>query len=96
MDSVNIVKSIAENSSPELAGEISPEMLASVMSANNQMLKAAIIENGGELMISPEAIYETLVSLEHVVAEPVGNGAIRLSLALKKAVLEKETEMMAL
>lgn len=30
------------------------------MAANNRVLKAAIIEHGGELRISPESVYEML------------------------------------
>jgi hypothetical protein len=39
---------------------MSPEIISEIMAANNRLLKAAIIENGGELVISPESFYEMI------------------------------------
>ena len=55
------------------------DLVSQLLSANNQMLKAAIIQNGGGLEISTQAIYETLTHKGHVIATENEDGSIRLS-----------------
>lgn len=81
---LNVIKACAHTASVTMSSALPPEVLASVMAANNRVLKAAIIEHGGELRISRESIFETVGNPEHIVATADGDDAIKLALVSKK------------
>jgi hypothetical protein len=69
------------------------EVVCSVMVVNNRILTAAIIENGGKLVISPESVHEMLTGVKHIVAVTNEDESITLSLALKEEILANEQGM---
>ena len=80
----------------EMHHKMPPEVVSALMTANNRMLKAAIIENGGQLTITPESFYEMFHNKLHVVASSDEDGNIKLSLAGKETVNHPESELMPL
>jgi hypothetical protein len=63
------------------------------MVANNRILAAAIIENGGKLTISPDAVHEMLANSGHVFALAAQDGSLTLRLASKDEILSRPEAM---
>jgi len=81
----------AKRSATEMHKKMPVDIIATLLAANNQVLKAAIIENGGELVIYPESLYEMFQNTQHVVASSDDTGCIRLSMATKKIIDQSES-----
>ena len=96
VNTLDVIKACAHSTSAETARHLPPKVVASVMAANNRVLKAAIIENGGELRISSEAIFKTVGNPEHVVATTEEDGAIKLSLASKEEAADPSSDVLPL
>ena len=96
MNTLDLVRACAKCSVAEMPAEISPDIITEIMAANNRLLKAAIIENGGELVISPESFYEIFQNKQHVVAWSDEAGNIRLSLAAKESIEHADFELLPL
>ena len=64
-------------------------VVRSIMLANNRILAAAIVENGGELRISSESVHEILTTASHVMAVAVEDGALSITLASKDEIIAK-------
>ena len=60
MNTLDLVRACSKCSVAVMQQNMSPEIISEIMAANNRLLKAAIIENGGELVISPESFYEMI------------------------------------
>jgi hypothetical protein len=86
-DTLKVLKAYAKSVSTEFSDALPRELLSSVLVANNELLKAATIQNGGEMLISPEAIYKMFIESHHLVATVNDDGSIKLSLAPKEKIL---------
>jgi hypothetical protein len=86
-DVLDVLKGYAETVSPEISAHIPRELLSSVMIANNRALAAAIVENGGELRISPDAVRVSLTTKTHIIATVGKEGALKLSFAPKDEIV---------
>ena len=75
---------------------MSPGIITEIMAANNRLLKAAIIQNGGELVISPESFYEMFQNSQHVVAYSDDAGNVKLSLASKESIDQSQVDLLPL
>jgi hypothetical protein len=93
---LNVVQSDAKRLALAARDRLPADLVSQLLSANNQMLKAAIIQHGGGLEISTQAIYETLTHKGHVVATENEDGSIRLSLARKQEIEQAGSELLAL
>ena len=71
-------------------------MVSSVMVANNRVLAAAMVQNGGELRISEEAMRESLSSKTHIVAVADDDGSLRLTFASKEEIIHAPAESVPL
>ena len=71
-------------------------MIALLMAANNKVLKAAIIENGGKLVISPDSLHESFDNMEHVVASSDDTGSMTLVLAAKASIDQSKLDLLPL
>jgi hypothetical protein len=67
------------------------EIVCSVMLANNRILAAAVIENGGKLTISPDSLHEMLTTTSHVVAVASEDGSLAIILASKEEIITNPT-----
>lgn len=61
----------------------------SIMLANNRILAAAIIENGGELNISSESVHENLTAAGNVMEVATEDGALTVTVASKDEIIAK-------
>jgi hypothetical protein len=96
MNTLNLLKSYAKKSSDEVVKTMDPKIIALLMAANNRVLKAAIIQNFGELVITPESLHESFDNMEHVVASSDHTGCIRLSLAAKDSIDKSKLDLLPL
>lgn len=87
MNTLEMLKAYARQVSSGACEKMPSQMVCSVMVANNRILAAAIIENGGKLIISPGAVHEMLATNGHVVAMAAQDGSFTLSLASKDEIL---------
>ena len=96
MNTVKMLKTYARAVSADCWERMPGEMVHSVMVANNRILAAAVIQNGGKLHISTEAIHEMITATDHhLIAVAEEDGSLTVSLAPKEAILATP-EMMAL
>jgi hypothetical protein len=70
-------------------------LISCLMMANNRILTAAIIENGGKLKISAESVRAMFRTSQHVVAAAHDDDSVMLSLAPKAEVIAN-SDLMAL
>jgi hypothetical protein len=73
LNSLEMIEAYAESVSAEMAEELPSQLLASIMEEDNCILTAAIIENGGELLISPESVYPAMTRMRHIVAAVIAS-----------------------
>jgi len=83
MNTMDILIFSARNSAADMCTKLPAEIFATLLAANNQMLKAAIIENGGELVIHSESFYKMFQDPLHVAAAAGDGGCVKLSLVTK-------------
>jgi hypothetical protein len=96
MNTMEILISSARNSAADMYPKMSAEIFATLLAANNQMLKAAIIENGGELLIHSESFYKMLHDPLHVAAATDDEGCVTLSLVTKNVLDDSECALVPL
>jgi len=96
MNTFDLLKVYSTKSSAEMQKRMDAGIIASLMSANNRVLKAAIIQNGGELVISPESLYRSFENMEHVVASSDDTGSIKLFLAAKESIDRAQLDLLPL
>jgi hypothetical protein len=96
VNTIAVIQACAYTAAVEMVHKLPANLLAALMAANNRVLKAAIIESGGELLISSKSVYEMLGNGEHVIASTEKNGALRLSLSSKQHLDENNSEILAL
>jgi len=66
-----------------------PEVACSILLANNRILAAAVIENGGELNISSNSIHEILTPASHVMAVAAKDGSLKITVDSKDEIIAK-------
>jgi len=96
IDTMQVLTSWAKHVTSDIAPDMPLEVLKAILFANNQILKAAIIENGGTLTISPDSVYEMLQNRHHVVAEATDDGFVTLSLAAKEDIASAKHDLVPL
>jgi hypothetical protein len=89
LNTLEMLKVYARGVCSEISEKMPPELLCSVMMANNRVLTAAIIENGGKLVISPDSVSEMLTNIAHVCAVANEDGSLTLTLAAKDDIIAK-------
>ncbi len=90
-----MLESYARGVSSGSGAKMPSKVARSVLVANNRILAAAIIENGGQLVISPNSVDEMFANKGHVVVVPNEDGSLTVTLASKDAILA-QPEAMAL
>ncbi len=95
MNTVEMLKAYVREASTDVGEKMPLKIARSIMVANNRILAAAIIENGGKLLISPDAVFEMLTNNGHVVAVSNEDGSLTVTLASKEEILAK-SDVMAL
>ena len=96
LSSLEALKGFAEIVSTDISEHVPPGVVSSVMVANNRVLAAAIVQNGGELRISAEAIRESLASKTHIVAVTDDDGTLRLTFASKEEIIRASEDSVPL
>jgi len=96
LSSLEVLKGFARIGSPDVSERMPRSMVSSVMVANNRVLAAAMVQNGGELRISEEAMRESLSSKTHIVAVAEDDGSLRLTFASKEEILHAPAESVPL
>ena len=96
LSSLEVLKGFARIGSPDVSERMPRSMVSSVMVANNRVLAAAMVQNGGELRISEEAMRESLSSKTHIVAVADDDGSLRLTFASKEEIIHAPAESVPL
>lgn len=96
VNTINVIQAYAYTAAAEMVHKLPSNLLAALMATNNRVLKAAIIEHGGELRISAESVCEMLENAAHVVAISEKDGTVRLSLAAKETADEPNSDVLPL
>ena len=96
LSSLEVLKGFARIGSPDVSERMPRSMVSSVMVANNRVLAAAMVQNGGELRISEEAMRESLSSKTHIVAVADDDGSLRLTFASKEEIIRAPAESVPL
>ena len=96
LSSLEVLKGFARIGSPNVSERMPRNMVSSVMVANNRVLAAAMVQNGGELRISEEAMRESLSSKTHIVAVADDDGSLRLTFASKEEIIRAPAESVPL
>jgi len=86
MNTMELLIFSARNSAADMYAKMPAETFATLLAANNQMLKAAIIENGGELVIHSESFCKMFQNPLHVAAAADDGGCVKLSLVTKNVL----------
>jgi hypothetical protein len=89
LNTLEMLKSYSRGVSGGICEKLPSDLVCSVMVANNRVLTAAIIENGGKMVISPDSVYEMLTSLKHIEAVANKDGSLTLSLVSKTQIIAK-------
>ena len=96
MNNLNVLRAFSETISTDAAEKIPPAVLAFDMELNSSLLKAAVIDNGGELLVSYNAFYNMITNDAHVVAVANEDGSIRLSLAAREEIMDPKSDLIVL
>jgi hypothetical protein len=96
LTTLDVLKGFADTVSIDASAQMPPDLMCSVMTANNRILAAAILQNGGELRVSQESIHASLASKTHIVAEPDTAGALKLTFATKEEIIHAPPEVLPL
>ena len=96
LNTLEMIEACAESVSARIAEELPSQLLAATMEKDYRLLMAAIIENGGELLISPESVYRSMKSERHVAAVAGYDGSVKLTLATKDEILRAESGLVLL
>ena len=83
----DVLTAYARGVSSGVCEKMPPEIVCSVMLANNRILAAAVIENGGKLMISPDSVHEMFTTTRHVMAVAGEDGSLAITLASKDEII---------
>ena len=96
MNTLKLLEAYVRSLSAEGCEQMPPDTICSVMIANNRILTAAVLENGGELTISTRSVHEMLtLNGSHLVATLNDDDSITVKLAAKSEILDR-TEALAL
>lgn len=82
--------------STQISPKMPPETMASIMTANNRLLATILLEHGGRLRLSKEALAESLASKTHVVAAAAEDGSLELTFATKEEIIGSSREVVPL
>jgi len=96
LNTLEMIDVCAESVSAQIVEELPSRLLASIMEKDYRILMAAIIENGGEMLISSESVYKSMNSTRHVAAMAEEDGSIHLTLASKEEIIRPESELVPL
>ena len=96
VETLNLLKFFSEQSAAGLHHKMPSHVIAALMTANNRMIKAVIIENGGHFEITPESLYAMFHNKQHVVASSDEDGNVKLSFAPKESIEQREGELLPL
>jgi len=96
LNTLEMIDVCAESVSAQIVEELPSQLLASIMEKDYRILMAALIENGGEMMISSESVYKSMNSTRHVAAVAEEDGSIKLTLASKEELNQTKSELVPL
>jgi hypothetical protein len=86
-NTLDVLRAYVRGVSSGVCEEMPSEIVYSVMLANNRILAAAVIENGGKLMISPDSVHEMFTTTSHIMAVAVEDGSLAITLASKDEII---------
>jgi hypothetical protein len=89
LNNLEMLKAYARGCASGASEKMPSDLMGAVMLANNRLLAAAIIENGGKLGISSNSVHEMPTTASHVVAVAAEDGSLAITLASKDEIIGK-------
>jgi len=96
LNTLEMIDVCAESVSAQIVEELPSRLVASIMEKDYRILMAALIENGGEMLISPESVYKAMNSTRHVAATTGEDGSVKLKLATREEINRTKSELVPL
>jgi hypothetical protein len=96
LNTLEMIDVCAESVSSQIVEELPSQLLASIMEKDYRILMAAIIEHGGEMLVSSESVYKAMNSTRHVAAVAEEDGSIKLMLASTEEITRATSELVLL